>query len=133
MSVQRPPVSAAALRRLLVAQARRRRTLTYRDAAARLALAPPLSIHRLADALEAQMAEDARAGRPMLAALVVSRRDGGALPAPGFFAAARALGVYDGDEQGPDAETFHATQLAAVYADPERWAAADAADGRAGG
>jgi hypothetical protein len=60
------------------------------------------------------MAEDAAAGRPLLAALVISRtRDG--LPAPGFFARARALGRYDGSERGPDAAAFHAAELAAVH------------------
>lgn len=42
-------------------------------------------------ALEALMAEDAAAGRPLLAAVCAGRLARG-LPAPGFFAAAAALG-----------------------------------------
>lgn len=63
------------------------------------------------------MEEDAAAGRPLLAAVVVSRTRQG-LPAPGFFAKARELGCYDGPEQGPAAASWHRRTLAALRAAP---------------
>jgi len=108
-------IDPAALRTTLAAVARMGATRTYQQVAAALGLEPPRTIHRVALALEGLMDEDAAAGRPLLAAVVVSRtRDG--LPAPGFFARARALGRYDGPETGPEAAAFHADELAAVYA-----------------
>ncbi len=65
--------------------------VTYRDLAAALDLRPPHTIHRLALALEATMREDAAAGRPLIAALVVSKV-GGDLPQAGFFDLAAELG-----------------------------------------
>ena len=65
---------------------------------------------RLADltrALETLMVEDAAAGRPLLAARVVSRTT--ALPARGFFDHARSLGYRIDDERA-----FHAAELAAL-------------------
>ena len=107
-------VDRAALRAILADVARAGATRTYQQVAVALALEPPQTIHRVALALESLMEEDAAAGRPLLAAVVVSRtRDG--LPAPGFFARARALGRYDGPETGPGAAAFHAAELAAVH------------------
>ena len=64
--------------------------LTYRDLAAALGLRPPQTIHRLTLALEATMAEDVAAGRPLIAALVVSRT--ATVPQTGFFELAARLG-----------------------------------------
>jgi hypothetical protein len=64
--------------------------ITYQQAAEALGLAPPRTIQRVALALETLMREDVAAGRPLIAALVVSRR--GDLPRPGFFELAVALG-----------------------------------------
>ena len=102
----------AALRRALPVLARLGVTIGYAQAAAALGLAPPGAIRRLTAALETTMAEDASAGRPFLAALVVSPRRGG-LPAPGFFETARALGrtVPEGGEAA-----FHAAELRALFA-----------------
>lgn len=96
----------------------------YGALARALNLPGPGSIARLAALLERSMAEDAAAGRPLLAAAMAARagtRDGRGdtgLPAPGFFAAARALGVFGGPEAGPDraaAESaFIAEQRAAL-------------------
>ncbi|MFP4138651.1 MAG: hypothetical protein ACLFSR_09845 [Halomonas sp.] len=72
--------------------------ITYRQAAEALGLAPPRTIQRVAQALEALMREDVAAGRPLIAALVVSRR--GDLPRQGFFDQAVALGRFPAD---PDA------------------------------
>lgn len=101
------------LRRHLGSIAARGATATYREVAEALGLQPPQTIHRTAMALEDLMTEDAAAGRPLLAAVVVSRR--GKLPAPGFFLHAGALGLHDGTESGPGAAEFHRRQLARVH------------------
>jgi hypothetical protein len=61
------------LREELLGQARTGLPVTYKELADRLALAPPRTVHRVTDALEQLMDEDAAAGRPLLAALAVSR------------------------------------------------------------
>ena len=94
--------------------ARRGRTVTYQEAAQALGLQPPQTIHRLAMALEASMTRDVAAGRPLRAAVVVSRTGAGR-PARGFFAHARALGRYQGPDQGREADAFHDAELAAVH------------------
>jgi hypothetical protein len=43
-------------------------------------------------------------------------QQGACLPGPGFFDCARRLGRFAGDPDGPDARTFHATELSAVFA-----------------
>lgn len=102
-----------AVRAYLARLAAAGRIVTYRDAAAELEIPPPRSIHKLTEALERAMAEDAAAGRPFAAAMVVSRAREG-LPAPGFFARAAALGRYDGPETGPEAARFHRDEVAAA-------------------
>lgn len=99
------------LRQSLCRAAAERRTVTYREAALGIGLAPPQLIQGVARLLEALMAEDAAAGHPFIAALVVGRaRDG--LPAPGFFEAAARLGRFRGDPAGPEAAAWHAAELA---------------------
>lgn len=88
---------------------------TYQQVAVRLGLRPPLTVHRVIQALEQLMREDAAAGRPLLAARVLGRVRGG-LPAPGFFALAQVLGLYAGAESGPQASAFHQAQLRALAA-----------------
>ena len=51
------------------------------------------------------MEDDVAAGRPMLAALCVSKIGPG-IPARGFFLAAQVLGVFSGDPTGPEARAF---------------------------
>lgn len=105
--------ATARLRQALTPRAATGATVTYQQLARELELRAPASIHRLTLALEALMTEDAEAGRPQIAALVVSRtRDG--LPAPGFFAHLRALGLHDGPEQGAAAAACHRRLLAEV-------------------
>jgi len=66
------------------------------------------------------MIEDAAAGRPFLAAMVISKWRGD-LPAPGFFDCAARLGRYPGGATGPNARAFHAAELKAVLAlEPDR-------------
>ena len=71
--------------------AARGQTTSYGALARDLGLTGPATIARLTAALEALMAEDAAAGRPLRAALVTQR--GGTLPARGFFDHAVALGL----------------------------------------
>lgn len=67
-------------------------TMTYLEFADHLGLTGPHKIHRLTELLEATMAEDASLNRIPRASRVVSRARAG-LPAPGFFAHARDLGI----------------------------------------
>ncbi|MGM0825056.1 MAG: hypothetical protein ACQEUY_10075 [Pseudomonadota bacterium] len=69
--------------------------MTYQQVAKALGLEPPRTIQRVAQAIEQLMEEDVAAGRPMISALVVSRRDD--LPAEGFFEHAVALGRFPAD------------------------------------
>jgi hypothetical protein len=59
------------------------------------------------------MEEDAEAGRPFIAALVLSKARRG-LPAVGFFDCARRLGRFTGDSNGVEARSFYATELNAA-------------------
>jgi DNA-binding Lrp family transcriptional regulator len=97
--------------RMVLEQARReRRTLSYLEVADRMGLEPPQRIHRVTRLLELLLNDDVRAGRPLLAALAVSRvRDG--LPAPGFFERLRRLGL----EPGEDRVDFHGKLLEEVF------------------
>ena len=79
----------------------------------RLALEPPNTIRRIIEALEDLMEEDVAAGRPILAAICVSKAWTG-IPQPGFFLTAQALGVFSGDPTGPEAFAFHARELQRV-------------------
>jgi hypothetical protein len=105
------PALTAALRRDLRAVAAMGATLSYAQVADAQAVQPPGRIRQVTLALEALMAEDATAGRPFLAAVVVGRRDG--LPREGFFDAATRLGRLDGAL--PQAE-FHARERRALAA-----------------
>ena len=105
------------LRTFLESVAKRRSLITYQELAKALRILPPHSIHRVTEALERLMEEDAPADRPFIAALAISKAHGG-LAAPGFFDCARRLGRFAGDPAGHDARTFHAAELNAVFA---RW------------
>jgi hypothetical protein len=95
------------LRKALSDQAKLRKTITYAALAQRLGLKPPQTIHRLAQALERLMCEDAAAGRPLLAALCTSKARPG-LPGPGFFLKARMLGLHSKEA---DERAFHTSEL----------------------
>jgi len=97
--------------------AKRRILITYQELANALQILPPHSIHRVTEALERLMEEDAAADRPFIAALAISKARGG-LPGPGFFDCARRLGRFAGDPDGQDGRTFHTAELNAVFA---RW------------
>jgi hypothetical protein len=68
---------------------------------------------QLTVALEYLMEEDAAANRPFVAALVISKAQGG-LPALGFFGYARRLGRFNGDPAGPEVAEYHATEFDAA-------------------
>lgn len=86
---------APRLRELLMGLPDEAVPITYQQAAEALGLTPPRTIQRVALALEALMREDVAAGRPMIAALVVSRRED--QPRQGFFELAVALGRFPAD------------------------------------
>ena len=108
-----PATLARQLRALLQARVAQRLPITYQEAAKGLLLASPNAIHQITTALEQLMAEDAAAGRPLIAAMVISKARTG-LPALGFFACAERLGRFTGEATGPDAGVFHALELATV-------------------
>ena len=116
------PVSADTLGKLsdrlrdyLIESAVQGDPITYRELAHALALEPPRTIHRVTEALEELMHEDAVAGRPFIASLAISKIRGG-LPAPAFFACARRLGRFVGDEGASDARAFYASEFNAAVA-----------------
>ncbi len=102
---------AGRVRSHLMCEAPERLPLAYGALAEALGVAPPHAIGRVARALEATMREDAAAGRPFIAALVVGRARGG-IPAPGFFELAAALGSQPASGESP--RDFHARLFAAA-------------------
>ncbi len=97
-------------------------TITYGRLAKLLDLSPPNTIHQITGALERMMEVDAEAGRPFLAALVISKAPGG-MPAVGFFDCAKRLGRFTGDANGGEARSFHAIELDAAL---KFWGGCDA-------
>ena len=107
-----PPGNAEAglearLRHALLDIARARQVVTYRDLAALAQVPKPHSIYKLTLALEAMIRDDQAAGRPLLAALAVSRGLG-SIPGRGFFRLLAELGRYTGPDRGPAAAAAHA-------------------------
>lgn len=102
------------LRMALAGLAAERRTVTYKELAGLVPVPPPHTIHKLTLALEELIREDAAAGRPLLAALAISRGPA-RLPGRGFFLLAAELGLYAGTGDGPDARAFHAAELARIF------------------
>ena len=98
------------IRETLRACARDGRTVTYRELAALCQVPPPHTIHKTTLALEDLARADHDAGRPLLAALAVSR-GGAGIPGPGFFQLLAALGRYQGPDRGPQAEMAHRIEL----------------------
>ncbi|MFN3615715.1 MAG: hypothetical protein ACK4WC_14295 [Rubrimonas sp.] len=90
-----PTALAADLRALLSRRTPVDPFLTYQAVATALCLTPPGTIQRLVAMLEQTMREDVAAGRPMIAALVISRA--GDMPRRGFFDLAVALGRFPED------------------------------------
>jgi len=90
-----PTALAAEVRALLSRRSLADPFLTYQAVATALGLTPPGTIQRVAAGLEQTMREDVAAGRPMIAALVISRA--GEMPGLGFFDLAVALGRFPED------------------------------------
>ncbi|TVQ55933.1 MAG: NifU family protein [Rhodobacteraceae bacterium] len=107
------PALAGRVRAYLEAADPARLPVSYGALAEALGVRPPHAIGQVARALETTMREDAAAGRPFVAALVVGRARGG-LPAPGFFALAADLGR--GPEGDEDARACHARLFAEAMA-----------------
>lgn len=110
---------AQAVRATLEVQARSGRTVTYRDLAVMVPVPPPHSIHRLTVALEDLVRQDHAAGRPLIAALAVSRAGDG-IPGQGFFQLLAELGRYAGPDRGAPAAEAHARELRAAL---DHWGA----------
>ena len=102
---------AARLRTHLQALPADQLPITYGALARALGLWMPGSVGRVTRALETTMREDAAAGRPFIAACVVSRGRAG-LPGRGFFDLARAL--CRGPREGESDSDFHAREFAGL-------------------
>ncbi|RBI85930.1 hypothetical protein DRV85_09465 [Rhodosalinus halophilus] len=99
------------IRAQLAAMAPHELPITYGALARSLGMYMPGAVRRVTRALEATMAEDVRAGRPMLASLVVSRMRG-MTPGQGFFDEAARLGR--GPDAGEDEAAWWAREMAAA-------------------
>lgn len=88
-----------------------RKTITYLEAANAIDIAAPQRIHQVTQLLEALIEHDQKLGRPIRAALVVSRNKTG-LPGEGFFLKAQALGLMS----GVVGEEFHQHCLNRLFA-----------------
>jgi len=86
------PALAKRIREILAGRNAGDPFITYQALASKLGLQPPGTIQRVAAVLEQTMREDVAAGRPMVAALVISRA--GDMPRRGFFDLAVALGRF---------------------------------------
>ena len=104
---------ALRVRTYLCQNVREATPITYQALAKALDLSPPHTIHQLTIALESLIEEDAAAGRPLIAALVISKARAG-LPAPGFFDCAQRVGRFGGDPSGLDAQAFYAAEFDAA-------------------
>ena len=104
----------ARVRAALEGLARSGRTMTYKDLAELAGVPEPHRIHRLTGWLESLARDDHAQGRPILAAVAVSRtRDG--LPGRGFFMLMAELGRYGGPTDGPEAQRHHAAEIGRVF------------------
>lgn len=110
-----PEALAARVRAYLERLAPGAETVSYGDLARALDLAPPGSMRQLREALAQTMREDAAAGRPFIAARVVSRTGEGR-PRPWFYEEAQALGR--GPAPGQDPAQFHAEELRRLQEQP---------------
>lgn len=98
------------LRRELTSQAQLGLPTMYRRLAERLAFSSSRAVGTIGRALEATMEEDAREGRPLLAALAVENVRPGR-PARWFYQKAAALGLFHGDASDVEGYAFHAREL----------------------
>ena len=104
----------ADLERALAALAAEGRCATYNELAGLCRMPPPHRIHKLTLALEDLIRADHEAGRPLRAALAISRGPD-RIPGRGFFQLLNELGRYAGPDRGPEAVRHHAELIAALY------------------
>lgn len=97
----------------LTAARRQRHLVTYRSLVERLQLPTP-AMQTLTAALEYLATLDARAGRPLRSALVISQ-GASRLPRTGFFECAARLGRFAGPTDGAAAASWHAGEVARVF------------------
>ena len=107
-------IDTNALARELDALRRQGDTIQYKAMAERLGIQPPRQIQQLATLLEAIQEDDALLGRPQRAALVI-QKGGKPIPRQGFFQKLKALGIYNGSDQGPEAEMWHQNELEKLF------------------
>lgn len=88
-------------------------TMSYGELARDLSIAGPGTIASLTEALETLMEQDARASRPLRAALCRSRLSD--LPAQGFFDHAARLGCYAGGPAGENAREYVVKTRTALF------------------
>ena len=102
------------IRAALTEVARKHETISYRMLAIEAAIPGPQIIHKLTTYLEEIIREDQKSGKLCLGALAVSR---GHPPVPrsGFFILLRALGLYQGPDQGPIANAKHIEIILEIY------------------
>ncbi len=93
---------------------RANQTITYAELADAASIPNPHRIHKLTEWLENSMRQDHAAGKPLRAALVISRSRSG-LPAPGFFMLCGELGLYKGAASGQHAVQFHKTAITNLW------------------
>ena len=95
----------------IMAVIRNKEQITYKSLAVTANITGPHKIHRLTSWLEKLMTEDHLSGRPLRAAVVISKARGG-LPAPGFFEKAKELGL---DFETTDRHASYKIYLQKVY------------------
>ena len=106
--------------RLLESAARQHQTITYRALAEQADIPAPQSIRRLTELLETMIRSDHDQGiNPSLACLAVSQTNP-AIPRAGYFMLLNELGLYQGANEGNEAEAFHQQQLQQLF---ERYSA----------
>ena len=93
--------------------ARSTKPITYHALAKALDLEPPNTIQQVTMGLERLIEEDATAGHPLIAALVISKGRGG-LPAPGFFGCAKRVGRCHGDSLASGIADFYKIEFNAA-------------------
>jgi hypothetical protein len=100
---------------ILEATARGGGTISYREIADTAEIPSPHRIQSVTQMLEDRIRADHAKGRPLLAAVAVSR-SGDGLPGAGFFHLCAEIGLYFGPDHGPQAKLFHTLELQRLHA-----------------
>ena len=102
------------LREKLVSLCTHRQITTYKDLVIQLGIQPPHSIQQLVYLLESCQEDDAALQQPQLATVVV-QKNGMNYPRAGYFQKLSSLGLYNGPDQGPEAQMWHQNELEKVF------------------